>query len=940
MLRRLALLVLALVSAGLVFPAADAPAQTINLSEVSDWMICAVAIRGRTPATSEWSQYPTQEIEEAKRRGFTPEYCGCMMTVTASHMSMDICEARKDPGRRRPVAPPTEQARPTNEIDTIDKPDTSGGDAWTAEEQAAAAAVAASLAALGFASLASLLLRVRAGLPREPLLARLLDALRGRIPDPFRAWKDKYTKLGWRYQEANGVARFVPVAGSRNEQGWIFDPARGDFVASAPAAPRDGQLDAATGKVWSENANDWVPRDYYEQERARTGRYAAQEAAQRADADAANRAAMQAESAHNAQAAHEIAAGQAALDAQARAQAHQDAAVLAKLRQAYEAQGRSTDDLGRLAGGGHSQELAGLYEEHLRSAIAAHANEAARQASWADAMAVGEYAARAALAAAKAGLVVAGGPATYGGVLLGGAIQATQEGTDAFVRGGNARKVAKGLATGFLFGAKDVLVGRYANVPGAGVGTRILAPAAGDAFETYVRTGDGARTLRAGLLSAVGGQVGGMLGGAMRPGAGLAVAQVGLSGALGAAGQQMEGGSVTEGLLEGLSNGLGSVAGGHIASAHVPMTATDIQMDRDAAAAMGKGHGLIEDFARARTPQEQAPAVNRLLEDHAAKLLMKNDDNYPTLKDSFAQAVHKYRTEPVLGDASKSLNDRFGVLAMDETGKPYLREISPADFQSGSSSTKKPGMDLDVFTESKIVDRKAFEAARDAHADADAMAKLPAAEPEVIEGAVLEAARGRGVDPEKQEINVIDRFHPEALSKPKDETFKSFLRRPGSYSPSEAESVSSVTGFKLTHAAELPGGAGVSLIETCRTGFKDYDRFAGPMLDSHPAATLPEFLRTVDGASGRSGLDIIKAVGDGTLPPGTGNAQFRAITGMDLESGVQKMTGLPEAIAKLGNQGSGPGRDLSVTYVLNDGRAIAQAAVRDAIRSAIGGGDP
>ena len=828
----------------------------------------------------------------------------------------------------------TRGGRPTAPtVETVSGP----GGAWTAEEAAAAAAVAASLAALGFSSLASMLLRIRAGLPREPLLARLLDALRGRIPDPFTAWKDKYTRLGWRYDEANGVARFVPVAGSRNEQGWIFDPARNQFVAPAAPPPVDGQVDPATGKVWYGNELKWVSRAYYEQEIARTGRFANQQAAQRAAADAANRAAMAAESAEMGRMAHDIAAGQAALDAAAKARAAQDAALLAKLRKAYEAEGRPVDALDRLAAGGHTAELADLYGEHLRGVIAANSAEAASQARWADAMAVGEYAARATVAAAKTGLMAVGGPAGYGAVMLGsGAIRAAEEGAEALARGGDARHVVKGLATGFVFGAKDGFVGRFANVPGVGAGTRVLMPAAGDAAEIYLRTGDGARALRTGALSAAGGELGGALTGSMMPGRALDAAHVALGGALGAAGQAMEGGSAGQGLVDGLFNGLGSVAGGQIASANAPMTAVDIQMDREAAAAMGKGHALIEDFARARTPQEKAEAVNRLLENHAAKLLMKNDDNYPTLKEAFAAATQDHRTEPLLAGASESLNRRYGVMTVDESGQPVLRDVTPADFQSGSSSAKQPGMDLDLFTDARIVDRAAFDAAR----QAGKAGSLRPAGPEVVTDAVNDAARGLGIDPHGQEINVIDPFHPEALAKPADESLRSFLRRPGSYSGSEAQSVSEVTGYKLTHADGMEGGSGMSLVETCRTGFKDYNRFTRPMLDSHPDASLPAFLRQVDGTSGRSGLDIIKAVGDGTLSPGTGNAQFRALTGMELDDGVQRMAGMPEAIAKLGSAGAGPGKDLSVTFVINDGRAIAQGAVRDALRSVIGDGGP
>lgn len=186
------------------------------------------------------------------------------------------------------------------------------GKVWTPQEAAAAAALASTCLALGLSGLAALLLQVRAGYPRSQALADLMNALKGRLPpDPFEAWKAKYKALGWRYGESNGVAQFEPVAGSRNEQGWIYDAEQGAFVAPGaprtPVAPVEGQVDPATGKVWSSNAREWQSRAYYDQERARVGRYEAGQAAERAQAEAANAAAQQADSAETARQAREIA---------------------------------------------------------------------------------------------------------------------------------------------------------------------------------------------------------------------------------------------------------------------------------------------------------------------------------------------------------------------------------------------------------------------------------------------------------------------------------------------------------------------------------------------------------------------------------------------------------------------------------------------------------
>lgn len=224
---------------------------------------------------------------------------------------------------------------------------------WTEEEQAAAAALVASLTALGLSTLAALMLQIRAGLPRTQMLADLLKSLRGQIPpDPFDAWKKKYTSLGWRYSEANGVASFEPVAGARNDQGWIYDPARKDFVPpdgaspsgpATPTAPQEGDSDPVTGKVWSARAREWQFRDYYEQERARAEGIDAGLAAQRRQAAAANAAASRADSAKTAQMAHDIAAQKAAIAESYRLRGQIDS-ILDKLEERELASGDLTGD--------------------------------------------------------------------------------------------------------------------------------------------------------------------------------------------------------------------------------------------------------------------------------------------------------------------------------------------------------------------------------------------------------------------------------------------------------------------------------------------------------------------------------------------------------------------------------------------------------------------
>jgi hypothetical protein len=257
------ILALGLAFAWVSLPSAEARADNTNYAALSDRTVCSVAITGSRAPHSEWSPHHTEEIEEAKRRGFTPEYCSCLLMVSANHMSIDVCHPKSAPVQPRSSATPA--AKPPLPLEKKKIGDVRLTPTWTKEEQAAAAALVVSLTALGLTSLAALLLQIRAGYPRSQALADLLNALKGRFPpDPFEAWKRKYTSLGWRYAESGGVAHFDPVAGSRNEQGWIYDAEQGTFVPPGtprtPLAPHDGQVDPVTGKVWSSNGREWQSR--------------------------------------------------------------------------------------------------------------------------------------------------------------------------------------------------------------------------------------------------------------------------------------------------------------------------------------------------------------------------------------------------------------------------------------------------------------------------------------------------------------------------------------------------------------------------------------------------------------------------------------------------------------------------------------------------------
>ena len=90
---------------------------------------------------------------------------------------------------------------------------------------------------------------------------------------------------------------------------------------------------------------------------------------------------------------------------------------------------------------------------------------------------------------------------------------------------------------------------------------------------------------------------------------------------------------------------------------------------------------------------------------------------------------------------------------------------------------------------------------------------------------------------------------------------------------------------------------------------------------------MPDAFRAVDYSTGESALTVMRKVGTGEIPAGTGDARFRALTGMGLEEGAFKMASWSEGIVKGGGidsnliRGSAP-------------RETLQAVVRQALADA------
>lgn len=709
--------------------------------------------------------------------------------------------------------------------------------------------------------------------------------------------------------------------------------------APPPPPPKDGDVDPQTGKVFWGDGNSWESREYYEQERARTQRLEKTFADQRAHAAEVTRQESQAESERNAALAKAIADQKRQMQAQADAEERQRQMLQAKLTKAYTAEGKSPEEINSIVGSGDTATLSDLYKNHLRNVIDTESAKAQSEANWATAMDAGYYASKVVLAGAKTAMVVVGGPAGVVAAGVGsGVIRAAEEGANVYVNTeGTVRQKLKAsvsaTAGGFVSGVKDGVVGRYTNLPGVGPATKLLLPAATDAAETFIRTGgDAAAAAKAGLLSTVAGAAGAKLGGVqntlVREGS-----QVLLGGAAGAAGSVMSGGSAQEGLVDGLLNAAGGTVGGHAGNLAVhsaktrvngdplPLTPKETQLNDDFAKRQAQAKTLVDDYKAAKTPEERGAATKAILEHREAKLAMKGDSVDPSLKEQYASDADTHRTRPLQRQIADRLNGdrtpdgqrRFVVEEQhpDNPDKIIRREVSPADFKSGSGSTG-PGQDLDLYTDKRIVDTTTGRTVK----------------PGDIAGHVNGACNDLGFSKTMQEVEYIHRTHGEAFTIQPGETPADFLKRAGSVSGREAQSVSEVNRFKVDEAhVKYPDSPSSVLGEQSRTAMKDYNRLTQPILDAHPNAQVPAQFRVVDRATGDTPFDIMRKVGDGTMPAGDGNARFRAMTGMNLEEGAVKMSGWAESIAK----GAGPESHMIAGGTSRD---IAQSTVRQILADA------
>lgn len=853
------------------------------------------ALSARPPATA--SQPPVTQTQPP----VTPP------VITAPPLS---------PGDLATVPPP--DSEPPTEIEQPPPTEETDGE-LTPAEIAAVSALAGGAALLG-----SLTMFGVTGVRRQEVLDSIRDLLRGRLPeDPYDAWRRKYEALGWKYSEKNGVGTFDPVEGARNEAGEVYSAERGGFVREGEGSrvltsAKEGDVNDR-GEVWSENDGAWVQRAYWDQERARRADLEDRRAGEIAEAERISRVESEAASKETARFAEKIAAERAANEAAL-------AAENARLNQ--------------------------LYVDHLHRVMDAEMAEAARQEHWADVMATGEYASKFVLAGAKTGMMVYGAPAGWIYVMAGsGVISSVEEGARAWVSGDSEGKplspgvLAGKFAAGFLSGAKDGAVGRYINMPKISNLVKILLPAELDTAETLLRTGDPKKALTAGIMSGAGGwlgqKLGGNAGGSLGRTAVREVSQVALSGVMGGLGRWSSDGNIKEGVIDGVIAGIGGAVGGRLADANVPMTKRQIQMDEEAFANIQEGKVRVDKFKDALangTPEQQKFALNRVLANRDAKILMKSKNVDADTKSAFAALTEEHRTKPLFEGTAARLNGqthtdehgvttpRFVVSEPDPAtpGGFREREVRPTDFKSGSASPgKAPGMDLDMYPGATIIDKSTGLAVKREH----------------LEKAVQETCNDLRISKSRQEINVVTGAHPEQYTLRPGETPEQFKLRvqQGLASASEGRSLSEVTAYKLAEADVLHhGNTGAGAVsEQCRTVIKDHDRFTVGLLENTRGSQLPSVFTKSHARTDETPLDIMRSVygvGDGTVLPGTADARFQKATGMGLTEGANKLAQQPEFILKIGATGTRPAAPGSYYPAGTSPGEITNAAFREALR--------
>jgi hypothetical protein len=311
----------------------------------------------------------------------------------------------------------------------------------------------------------------------------------------------------------------------------------------------------------------------------------------------------------------------------------------------------------------------------------------------------------------------------------------------------------------------------------------------------------------------------------------------------------------------------------------------EMELDAEHFRGVQKATQKYDAWAQACEPPDLRKATLDMLEDYQAKIQMRS--KYSHVQDRWAENVAEFRDKPLFNGLAEECNTRGWVT----NDKGVLRPVTKDDFGKVTSSrTGAPGNDLDVKY-ANIIDPKT---------------NKPVGFRELQDAA--DKACGRlGFDPVKQEIKVVGgatgSAHPEALSIKPGATAETMYSpgHLGRYDGSDAEQAYRVTRVKADESLHLSQAD--RMAEACRTSVKDYERVSRTLMETREGAVAkPPF--------SDKAIKIMNDVGTGALPPGTGNRQFRELTGMDLAQGCEKLDSLQETLVKLDPSGKPTSREI------------------------------
>ena len=260
-------------------------------------------------------------------------------------------------------------------------------------------------------------------------------------------------------------------------------------------------------------------------------------------------------------------------------------------------------------------------------------------------------------------------------------------------------------------------------------------------------------------------------------------------------------------------------------------------------------------------------SVKRNLADPHVKAKLKQAPS--DVQNHWAADAEQFRTNPLRKNSVDIMNRERNWVVEESPGN--YRRIRTDDLEPVSGS-RGPGQDLDLAPNKRIIDPSTGK-------------RVPDAE---LQGAVNQAAKRMRMDPGRQDIHVVSDRHPAAYRVRPGETPQDALSpgRVRDAGPMDGEHYHQVSEYKRTVEA------GGDLAEKTRGAVKDYKRFTEPMLERHPSARRPRVFND-------KAMEVMEEVGNRTKAPGTGNAEFRQLTGMDLDEGARKLNSMQESVPKL-----------------------------------------